>query len=216
MKNRTRTIGFAGQSLELGSEKTLLWREKELLVAADLHLGRALTRGAAGKTDALAADSATLQRLARVVRESNARKLLILGDFVHGREAVVASLIRVVAEWRKTVNAEVLLVRGSYDHLPAPILNRWDVEPVGDTLLVEPLRFRYKPAADRPQPQICGHLHPCARLSKTADSMKLPCFVVEPALLLMPSFGVLPDGYEVSEKVNRVFYVISDGEVRPI
>ncbi|TVQ38630.1 MAG: hypothetical protein EA384_08775 [Spirochaetaceae bacterium] len=216
MKNSSRTIGFAGQTIELGSERTLLWRDKELLVAADLHLGRRLALETAGHGEALSVDIAALQRLARVARESQVRRLLILGDFVHGAEAVAAPVIRVVADWRKTVSAEVLLVHGSYDHLPAPLLNRWDIEPVGDVLSIAPLLFRYKPAAGHPEPQICGHLHPCARLSKAADSMKLPCFVVEPNLLLMPSFGNHPDGYEISEKDNRVFYVISDGEVRPI
>ncbi len=216
MKKSTRTIGFAGQSIELGSEGSLLWREKELLVAADLHLGRKPLLDAAGHSDSLAAELAVLQRLARIVRESEARKLLILGDFVHGKEAIVAPVIRAVVDWRKTVDAEVLLVRGSYDHLPAPLLNRWDIEPVGDVLSVAPLLFCFKPSPEHPQPQICGHLHPCARLSKTADSMKLPCFVVEPGLLLMPSFGAHSYGYEISEKENRVFYVLSDGEVLSI
>lgn len=207
----TRTIVFADQKVELSSESALLWPEQRLLVVADLHLGRGLTREV--HEDAIADDRAVLRRLARIVRDSGAGKLMILGDFIHETEAVTAPMISMVTDWRKSVEAEVLLLRGSYDHLSAPVLNRWDMEPVGDAMLIAPLLFCYRPNPERPEPQVCGHLHPCARLSSTADSLKLPCFVVEPNRLLLPSFGSHPDGFEIIEKDDRIFYVISDGEV---
>lgn len=209
----TRPIVFADQKVELSSDAALLWPEQRLLVVADLHLGRGLTREVLGHEDAVADDLAVLRRLGRVVHDSGAEKLIILGDFVHETEAVTAAMISMVANWRKTVHAEIILLRSSYDHLSAPVLNRWDMEPFGDSMLIAPLLFCYKPNPERPEPQVCGHLHPCARLSSTADSLKLPCFVVEPNRLLLPSFGSHPDGFEVLDKDDRVFYVISDGEI---
>ncbi|TVR02281.1 MAG: ligase-associated DNA damage response endonuclease PdeM [Spirochaetaceae bacterium] len=215
MTSNQRSVSFAGSVFQLDPSGALYWPDQRLLVVADLHLGR---RDAPQTADAAerSPDTAILRRLSRLVRDCAAERLLVLGDLVHGASAVTPDLIRLVAEWRKTVAAEVLLVRGNYDHLSAPVLNRWDVEPAGDVVTVGSVRFRHKPGTRRSEPEICGHLHPCVRLPATPEAPALPCFVMESNLLLMPSFGSHQDGYEILEKDARTFFVLCDGEVRTI
>ncbi len=215
MTSNQRSISFAGSSFQLDPSGALYWPEQHLLIVADLHLGR-LDMPATADAVERSPDAVILRRLSRLVRDCAAERLLILGDLVHGASAVTPDLIRLVAEWRKTVTAEVLLVRGNYDHLSAPVLNRWDVEPAGDVITVGSVRFRHKPGVRSGEPEICGHLHPCVRLPATPEAPALPCFVMENNLLLMPSFGSHQDGYEILEKDARTFFVLCDGEVRTI
>ncbi|HWJ94225.1 MAG TPA: DEAD/DEAH box helicase, partial [Telluria sp.] len=74
-----------------------------------------------------------------------------------------------------------------------------------------PFAFCHHPdlAADRYV--LAGHVHPTFLLTSRIDSLKLPCFLVGPRRMILPSFGAFTGGYLVTPEPGERVYV-SSGE----
>ncbi|RZW19112.1 MAG: DEAD/DEAH box helicase, partial [Desulfobulbaceae bacterium] len=73
-----------GQTLQLMPERSVFWREKNILLAADLHLGKEGTFRSAGIPLPEGPSVETLDRLDQALARSGATRLVVLGDLFHG------------------------------------------------------------------------------------------------------------------------------------
>ncbi len=191
-----------GVSLRLGGlrvtalpEGALWLAERELLVVSDLHLekGTAFARG--GHRLPPYDTRATLQRLAALMASLKPRTVVSLGDTFHDRGA----MRRLDAADRELLSTIVdftdwVWIEGNHDPEPPYGLGgRSENE-----LKVLGLTFRHEPAHGAAG-EICGHLHPCARVAARSGSVRRRCFATDGVRMVMPAFGAYAGGLNVRD-----------------
>lgn len=186
-------IGLAGAELLLDPLGAAFWVEERLLVVADLHLEKGSAFARRGQMLPPFDTFETLARLEQAVARHQPRTLIALGDSLHDRWA--AERLPQDARARLATLAqgcELVWIAGNHD--PAP-------HDLGGTCLPElargPLMFRHEPEPDGATGEICGHLHPAARVVVRGRSLRRRCFVSDGARLILPAFGAFTGGLDV-------------------
>lgn len=209
-------LPLAGTTVHLLPEGALWWPDGATLCIADLHLGKAATFRARGLPVPGGTTRGNLDRLARLlVRHPQARRLVVLGDFLHAAEAHNNGVLRALAEWRtRYAELELVLVRGNHDS------HAGDPPPwLGACIVDEPWPLGPFACCHHPQRRpdawvLAGHLHPAAVLRGGArDALRVPCFACESGLLVLPAFGEFTGGYTVGRTPGRSLFAVAAGRV---
>ena len=205
-----------GQTLQLMVERCVFWREKQILLAADLHLGKEGTFRSAGIPLPEGPSIETLNRLGRALQRSGATRLMILGDLFHGSNAV-AACAEIMTDWRKRHLAVAIeLVGASHDRWSGALPEHWNIEVHEEPRLVQPFALRHYPAAaDSETYWIAGHLHPGVILKegKRGAALRLPCFYFGEHGAILPAFGSFTGVTKVDPGRDGNCYAIVDQEV---
>jgi DNA ligase-associated metallophosphoesterase len=191
------------------------------LLVTDLHLGKAATFRSAGIPVPEGSSQGDLARLERLVHETSARRLIILGDLFHAKSGCTE---RVFAEFAATrariAGTEVILVAGNHDRVIGKIPPSLGIDSCMRTHDEPPFHFVHEPATDLPEPgrtcfTIAGHLHPTVSIrSPGGDRISERCFVAEGALLVLPAFGSFTGGHRVTTSEGmRIWIARDDGVV---
>lgn len=179
-------VDVGGVAVTLRADRTVHWAGGGALFAADLHWGKGQTFRARGMPVPGGDLEEDLDRLGAALRETGARRLVVLGDLTHAREGVTPGLVDEVGAWRRACPVELLLVRGNHDrHLPE-LPPAWGVEVVDEPHPLGPFHLRHHPVEDPGGAYTwAGHVHPALRIA----GARLPCFHLGPRLGLLPAFG---------------------------
>lgn len=204
-------IVVAGETVEPLPERALWWPAAATVLVADVHLGKAETfrvHGVPVPGDLLGDD---LARLDGVLARTQARRLVVLGDLIHGKHGVTPDVSRRVSAWRHTRPVSFTLVRGNHDrHLP-DLPEGWGVEAVDGPLRDGPFAFVHHPAPVEGAYAWAGHVHPAAWVGGRADGMRLPCFHVGVRVGILPAFGSFTGGARVPRAPgDRVFAIAGE------
>ncbi|HEY9228374.1 MAG TPA: ligase-associated DNA damage response endonuclease PdeM [Gemmatimonadaceae bacterium] len=191
MTRTTATVVVRGEELVLLPELAAFWPRERTLLVADPHVGKAAAFRAAGVPVPHGTTTAGLERIDRALETTEARRIIVLGDFLHAREGRAPETLRVVGEWRaRHSGVEMVLVRGNHDRRagdPPSVLN---IQCVDAPLTEEPFVFTHHPMRSDDGYVLCGHVHPGVRLSGPArQSGRLPCFWFSPTTGVLPAFG---------------------------
>jgi uncharacterized protein len=185
-------VHLGGAQLLLDPGGTLAWPEEHMLVVADLHLEKASHFAVRGNLLPPVDTGLTLERLARAMRHYAPRVVVALGDSFHDAAGASrlserdAARIEVLAR-----QAEFVWVAGNHD--PAP----QDLPGLAVTeLAVGGIVFRHAPQHGA-RHEICGHLHPKARVPARGTSVTRPCFVADGNRIVLPAFGEFTGGLDV-------------------
>lgn len=164
------------------------------LVVADLHLEKGTAYAARGQMLPPYETLETLRRLTRVAEEFNAKRLVLLGDSFHSHHHALAEngeALELIEGLSR--HAELIWIAGNHDpELPLDLPGRCATE-----ITLAGVVLRHAPEADG-SPEIVGHLHPVASLATRAGRQRRKCFVLSDERLLMPAFGALTGGIEVT------------------
>lgn len=193
------------------------------LLVADLHLGKAATFRKAGIPVPEGSAQADLARLRRLVHETSARRLVIVGDLFHAKSGCTD---RVFAEFaatrRQFVGTEVILVIGNHDRTLGKVPATLGIDTCLPQLSEGPWHFVHEPSAplvgaDRANVTISGHLHPTVSIrspggARIADR----CFVAEEALLVLPAFGSFTGGHRVTPTAGLRLWIARDDGVAEV
>src|SRR6185295_9931657 len=110
------TLEIEAEQVVLMPEHTLWMPNRQTLLVADAHFGKAATFRAGGIFVPRGTTATTLARLDRALARADATRVVFLGDLLHAREGRSPETLRLVAEWRASRAAvEVVLVRGNHD-----------------------------------------------------------------------------------------------------
>ncbi|MGE5712999.1 MAG: phosphoesterase, partial [Betaproteobacteria bacterium] len=109
-------VEFGGAPWELLAHGAAFWTERRWLVIADAHFGKAAAFRARGVPVPQGTTTETLDRLDGLIDALEPAALVILGDFLHAREAHAPATLAALAGWRgRHAELDVLLVEGNHD-----------------------------------------------------------------------------------------------------
>ena len=190
------------------------------LLVADLHLGKAATFRNAGIPVPEGSAQADLGRLERLVHDTAARRLIVLGDLFHARSGCTQAVFDEFAASRARMpDTEVLLIPGNHDRAIGKIPPSLGIDSCLRTHDEPPFHFVHEPATDLPEPgrtcfTIAGHLHPTVVLrSPSGDRITERCFVAEAATLVLPAFGSFTGGHRMRHADGLRLWIARDDGV---
>lgn len=190
-------VGINGQRLHLDPSGALYMPEHGLLCVSDLHLEKGAAFARRGQLLPPWDTLATLRILERVIATHNPRIVVSLGDNFHDRKGSS----HLPAEFRLMIDQmargrEWIWISGNHDPDGVTDLAGTSAE----TLDYAGLHFRHEPLK-KPNPgEISGHLHPAATLVRRARAVRRPCFAADRNRLVMPSFGVMTGGLDLTHQ----------------
>ena len=184
-------VRIGGEAVELCAARALLWPRESMLFVADVHLGKAAAFRSGGVPVPRGATASDLARLSALIEQTNARAIVVLGDFLHAASGRVQALDDAFLGWRAAHRGiTVKLVRGNHDEHAGDPPAAWGVDVVSEPHALPPFLACHKPHAPPTGHALCGHVHPGVWVTGRArESARLPCFVLGPRRTLLPAFG---------------------------
>lgn len=208
-------IELQGERLLLLPDRAIYWAARGVLAIADPHFGKddifrragiALPRGPA---------IADLQRLTKLIEQLRAKRLLILGDFVHGATQSGDSFLHAFRLWREAhAQVGVEVIAGNHDRREARSkwagLVKWRTEP----LIEGPFVFVHDPGELENGYAIGGHIHPAVTLRASAsDAVRVPVFWVRRKYLVLPSYGSFTGSARIEPEPQDQLYAAAPERV---
>ena len=194
-------IRLGPAALVLLADRAVYWPAQSLLLIADLHLGKgdvfrrhgiAVPRGGTGQD---------LARLDRLIAQTGARRLLLLGDVVHGPINAAHWQGQWLAWRQQHAGLGVQAVRGNHDRaLERAALG---IELLGEGIECDGLWLCHEAPGDG-RPSLSGHVHPVVRLPGLARA--LPVFWQQDGQLVLPAFGAFTGGWRVRPGGGQQLY----------
>jgi len=198
-------------ALTLLPGRAVWWADRSTLLIADAHFGKAAAFRNVGVPlpEPLESD---LARLDGLIANTQARRLVVLGDLRHTRGDWSHELVELLLGWRRGQAAlEVVLVRGNHDrHAGDPPAE------LGFTCVDEPWRdgeltLCHADCHEVTGPALCGHIHPAVVLPDGRRSVRVAAFVRRGNYLYLPTFGSFTGKAVVSlREVDAAWAIVGD------
>jgi DNA ligase-associated metallophosphoesterase len=207
-------IDFCGHPLFLLPSGAAFDQETKSLFIADLHLGKSSVLRDAGLGVPDGPDATVLSRIGNAVAQTQARTLVVLGDFFHARGVGMEQTLSLLAAWRNQhPELRWVVVPGNHDRRIT-----WKAWLPDAEILVEGAQFHqwrlaHHPPESSEAPVLCGHLHPGVSFGPARRrKVKAPCFWQRRGVLVLPAFGEFT-GLEIitREPGDRVWIAVGEG-----
>ena len=222
-----RLTQIGDQVVWLMPQGALYWPAQSTLFVADVHLGKAASFRAQGQPVPAGTTAATLKKLSQALDCVQARRLIVLGDFLHSAAIHRSTTtLHAVRQWRERhASLLITLIRGNHDdHAgdPDPALQ---IDVVNEPYPVGPFACRHEPLIAVSQSEgrqsrssesfwLAGHVHPVLVLKGATgpsrrERVRLKGFIVQPGGCILPAFGEFTGGhpYEPATR-DRCFVVV--------
>lgn len=207
--------------LHLLPEKAVYAEDLNCLLVSDVHLGKSETFQTFGIPISSTTNHDSLGRLQQLCDRLTPDSLIILGDLFHSRQALTESVIDAWVTFVNQVETPIHLIVGNHDRALLDDLEQLLMKCHWGSLGLGPLWLSHDPSPlglDAPyRLNLCGHVHPCLRLTTKLDDLRLPCFYLDKFQhqLTLPSFGAFTGGYEISLHPGTAAYAIAEGAIVP-
>jgi DNA ligase-associated metallophosphoesterase len=206
-------IEVAGEQVELLADRGVYWPSRQMLIIADLHLGKTESFRAQGVPLPEGVLRRDLERLDGLLERTGARRLMVLGDLIHAGIGLVAELVDGFGQWRAGRDIEIDVVPGNHDRALPQVADRWKCR-IGPEVLVDgPFAFTHLPREEAGGAAYvwAGHVHPAITISGRGDAMRLACFHLGPRVGVLPAFSVFTGRKGIRREAgDRVFAVAGE------
>lgn len=213
-QSRAMEVGLAGEGVRLWPERALSWPAGGVLFVADCHFGKAAAFRSAGMAvpDGTRED---LARLGRLLERTGARRLVVLGDFLHARSGRTPSVWQALREWRALWGGvSVTLVRGNHDLGAGEPPGDLGIETVGEGWGVGPFVCRHVPSVPEAGHVLAGHVHPGVVLrERGGGGLRAPCFRLGTRCTVLPAFGSFTGLHAVEREAGDRLFAVGPGVV---
>jgi DNA ligase-associated metallophosphoesterase len=190
-------------------EKALYKEDEQLLIIADVHLGKAGHFRKEGFSLPQKAQMADYDNLRAIFYNLKPLKVYFLGDLFHSK---------LNSDWKyfseligQFSHIAFTLIKGNHDIIDEQLFRELGITIVEEELEEKGIVYSHMPVEVLPeQVNIVGHIHPGIMLSgKGKQSVRLPCYHLCGNTLLLPAFGNLTGLYMIDcKKDDRVFGVL--------
>ncbi|SFB40581.1 ligase-associated DNA damage response endonuclease PdeM [Algoriphagus aquimarinus] len=205
---------YKEELIQLLPEKVAFLPEHQILVVADLHLGKASHFRKEGIMIPLPEISPDLQRMDELIMSLKPTTVVFLGDLFH------SSLNK---EWEGLKGfllchpaIRFILTKGNHDILAASVMDDTSIEVVDEFEVGKYLLFTHEPEAivEEDKLNIVGHIHPGVLIkAKGRQSFRLPCFHYHNQCLILPAFGQLTGLHILKKAAGAKIYPVFSDEV---
>lgn len=198
-------IEIRGERLLLDYRRALVWPRRSALFIADTHFGKSAVFRREGIALPEGSDAEDLETISALISEYAVSSIYILGDFLHGALPAHHAFYRSFYGWRvRQRQLAVHLVLGNHD----VYLDRSALPNVHyhKRLQLEPFQLAHEPGDRQDGYYLAGHIHPVAKISTRADSLRMPVFWRRPEGLVLPSFGALTGGFVIHPSRRDTLY----------
>ena len=205
-----KTINIANNEFVLHPSGAVYWVEKKTLLLADVHLGKVAHFRKNGIAVPRKAEGVFYQKIEALLQTFSVDRIIFLGDLFHSDQNNEWYLF---AAWVEQQTAELILVEGNHDVIPA-----WKFEQlkltVVDTLSEDNFNFSHFPKEVYNSFVFCGHVHPGVKLKGGGlQRLSLPCFYHSKHQLILPAFGAFTGLHLLQAKLGDRVYVTTGKEV---
>lgn len=211
-------VDFAGRTWTLLPQRAIFCEKSRTLLVADLHLGKAAAFRAAGIPVPSGATAKDLERLTSLLRETESKRLILLGDFFHAKAGRSDEVLDAIRRWRQIHAATpMILVRGNHDRSAGRVLPEWNIEEIDGHLEDDGVILSHAPLDNADRPVLAGHVHPVFALRDyDGTAVKTPCFVFDQRCAILPSFGTFTGGHTIRNIPPRRIFIIAGQRIIPV
>ncbi len=203
-----------GQDLVLLPQRAIYWRQQNLLIAADVHLGKVGHFRKAGIAIPRDMEQNDLAILSDLIEEYRPQGILFLGDLFHSDMNADWDWF---ALWRERhAGLEITLIRGNHDIIHDRHYLQLNVV-LHNELVIGPFLMLHQPLPPSKLKEaagyvFCGHIHPGVALSgRGRQQITLPCFAFGDGQAILPSFGRFTGKVAIrNQKTDRIFGVLKN------
>lgn len=204
--SETLAIGYADSEVVLDPAGIAWFPDDRILAVSDLHFEKGSSFARSRIYLPPYDTAATLARLAAAVTKYEPQTIISLGDSFHDDEASA----RLSEEALRVIGAiaqgrEMIWVTGNHDPSPPQNVPGQSVEMLALGRMV----FRHMPDHAEFGYEVCGHLHPCAKIVGRGRAVRRPCFASDGVRLILPSFGEFTGGLNVCDDAFSGLFEIS-------
>jgi uncharacterized protein len=201
--SHAKTVKFAGSEWSLLPERMVFSVEHAALLLADLHLGKAAHFRRSGLAVPDGDSVNDLARIERCVRQTQAAKIIVLGDFTH--QGLLSS--EELKRWqllRKSVACSVHVVLGNHDrHFALSLAEQLQIS-VHINMKLGGVMLRHEPEFGA-EFEMAGHLHP---VIKPTGMARQPVFWRHHRSMIFPAFSHFTGGMLVEAHRDDDLYVV--------
>ncbi len=211
-------LSVRNEEFFLHPARVLLWPTQNLMIVADIHLGKAQTFLKNGLWMPPQAHMNDLEILSQVIKSQSIQRVLFLGDFIHSPEGLTPKTISEFVKWKNSLAVKLTVVIGNHDR---PALKswpkEWDFIELVDFVKINNFILQHEPPETKLAEFVwCGHLHPKVKMRFAGDELSLPAFVVTPDIGYLPAFSSLAGGAPFAIKKNNRYFVTGENSVSEI
>lgn len=213
--NNPMVVEHCGQILWLLPDKAIYWPARHTLLVADVHIGKAASYRALHQPVPRGTTDTTLARLDTLLAAYDCKQLVILGDFLHAHTARAPTTLAKLRQWRDQHGGlRIVLIRGNHDRHAGDPPAELAMEVIDEPWLLAPFALQHEPVAHPTHPVLAGHVHPVYLLrGRARQRLRLPCFLLDSRISLLPAFGEFTGGWTVSPGAGTRVFVTGDGHV---
>ncbi len=203
------------QNFILLAQKALYWKNEQMLIISDVHLGKAGHFRKHGIALPKSMNDENLARIDRLIKDHQPISILFLGDLFHSEKNEEWDTFKV---WRKShPDIDFILVLGNHEIYPQS-----QYELLGIKCYHSFLKSGIKLVHDKSDLStidgnlfcISGHIHPAIQIKgKGRQRLRLPCFHFHSKSLLMPAFGNLTGTFTIKPKSDDEVFAIIDEQI---
>jgi uncharacterized protein len=220
------SISLAGSELRLHPSGAAFLPARGILLAADVHFGKAVSFRKLGVPVPQGTTTETLGRLSAAVADTQARSIVFLGDFLHSARSHAAATLEALAAWRgDNAGLSLTLVRGNHDERAGDPPASLGIEVVDEPLQVGPFALCHHPRPIAGAYVLAGHWHPCISIKGRAfERLRLPCFwfgddtgqAPQNAVGILPAFGAFTGMHRIEPRAGDRIFPVAGDQVRAI
>jgi DNA ligase-associated metallophosphoesterase len=203
-------VKLIDQTFQLHRSGACYWVEQDVILLADVHLGKSAHFRKHGMAVPAQADDREFDKLNQIIAEFQPSRLWFLGDLFHSYKNAEWHFFE---QWMRSQEIEIALVMGNHD-----VISRESFERLGmktyDVLHMGDLFLTHHPEEIEGKYNIAGHIHPSVKLQGVGrQKLKLSCFFCTEYGMILPAFGDFTGTYSLKPKKGNRIFVIADDEV---
>jgi DNA ligase-associated metallophosphoesterase len=219
-------VNVAGADVVLHPSGAAFVSETHTLLVADAHFGKAVSFRKLGVPVPEATTDGTLEALSKAIADTQARRIVFLGVFLHSRRSHAAQTLASIARWREQHAAiELTLVRGNHDDRAGDPPASLEISVVDEPLREGPFALCHHPRPVEGAYVMSGHWHPCISVGGRAfERLRLPCFwfgddsgaLPNNAVGVLPAFGSFTGMHRIEPRAGDRIFPVADETVRAL
>jgi DNA ligase-associated metallophosphoesterase len=206
-------VEILDEQIVLFPQKALFWKKHDILLIADLHLGKINHFRKSGIPVPTRANDRNLEALMEMIEITKPKRIICLGDLFHSHYNPEWEVFGELVKYFSGVSFE--LVIGNHDIMSDHQYQRKGIA-LHTHLKIRPFLFTHHPLDEIPDNDynISGHIHPGVFLKgKGRQSLTLPCFYFGSKQAYLPAFGSFTGLALIKPKKDDKVYVVADNKI---